>query len=199
MGTYEKERAPWETYEDEIIGKDSPELEKAVEEYSKNRHAKTSSQNEEELARWKEGNAEIAKEYQWVKPEEYADLGPRIGRIYTYQEFISILRNKCKLNCFYREMGHPQKIALWVQRDERTEPEVACWVQRPQMIEYEVMRFDDKGVPLDSKHRGWRTCLLQMRLKGLLTEEKINKTFGPATGPASSRYNQTMQSVRKNF
>jgi hypothetical protein len=38
-----------------------------------------------------------------------------------------------------------------------------------------------------------------MRMKEMLTEDQINKAFGHATGPASSRYNQVMQSVRKNF
>lgn len=194
----EQPKARWETYADEIIGKDSAEMEAAVAAYAKNRHASSSAQNQEELARWKEGNAEIAKQYQWVKPEEYADLGPRAGKILTYDEFITILRTKCKLTCFYREMGHDQKLALWVQKDAMTLPEVACWVQRPFMIEYEVMRFDDKGVPLDSRYRGWRTCLLQMILKKMLTEQQVNRAFGPATGPASPRYNQTLQSIRKN-
>lgn len=192
-------KARWETYDDEILGKDTPEMEAAMDAYARNRHETSSEQNKEELARWKEGNAGIAAQYQWVKPEEYADMGPRIGRIYSYDQFINILRDKCKLTCFYREMGHPQKLALWVQKDGMSEPQVACWVHRPYMIEYEVMRFDDKGVPLDSRYRGWRTCLLQMRMKEMLTEEKINKAFGPATGPASERYNSTMKSLRNNF
>lgn len=190
--------ARWQQYADEIVGKDTPEMEAAVAEYAKHRHEGSTAQNEEELARWKEGNAAIASQYQWVKPEEYADMGPRIGRILTYDQFINILREKCKLTCFYREMGHDQKLALWVQKDGMTVPEVACWVQRPYLIEYEVMRFDDKNVPLDSKYRGWRTCLLQMRMKGMLTEKQINKAFGPASGPASERYNSTMHSLRKN-
>lgn len=202
MSTFGRERAPWEDYSEAVIGKDDPKLEAAVEEYSRKRHdAPSSAQNDEELARWREGNAEIAKEYQWVTPEEYADIGPRIGRILSYSEFITILRNKCGLKCFYREMGHPQKIALWAFKPEREfgEPEVVGWVQRPYQIEYEVMRFDDKGVPLDSRFRGWRTTLLALRLKGFLSEEKINKAFGRAEGPASGRYNSIMQSVRKNF
>jgi hypothetical protein len=199
MSTVGKDRAPWETYGDEIIGKDSPELDAAVAEYSKHRHVKSSQQNEELLAEWKEGNAQSAKEYQWVKPEEYADLGPRKGRILSYEQFINILRDKCKLTCFYREMGHPQKLALWVQKDGTVQPELAGWCQRPFMIEYEVVRFDERGIPLDSRYRGWRSVLLQMRMKEMLTEDQINKAFGRAIGPASRRYNQVMQSVRKNF
>jgi hypothetical protein len=198
MTRSEEPKARWETYADEIVGKDSAEMEAAVAEYAKKRHVGSSAQNQEELARWKEGNAEIARQYQWVKPEEYADIDARQGKILTHDQFITTLRDKCKLTCFYREMGHPQKLALWVQKNGMTQPEVGCWVQRPFMIEYEVMRFDEKGVPLDSRFRGWRTCLLQMILKKMLTEQQVNKAFGPATGPSSQRYNQTLHSIRKN-
>jgi hypothetical protein len=199
MNEPKQEKARWESYAEEIMGKDSAEMEAAVAEYARNRHESSSTQNKEELARWEEGNRELAKEYQWVKPEEYADEDARLGRILSYSEFISILRNKCGLQCFYREMGSPQKIALWVHKNYMTEAKVACWCQRPYMREWEVVRFDEKGVPLDSKFRGWRTCLLDLRLKEMLTEEQINKAFGSPTGKVAARYNQVMQSVRKNF
>lgn len=189
----------WMSYGDEILGKDSAEMEKAVEEYAKNRHDTSSSENKEELARWEEGNRELAKEYQWVKPEEYEDGEVRIGRVLSYTEFINILREKCKLKCFYREMGHSQKLALWVHKDYMTEAKSAGWVQRPYMQEWEVISFDNKGVPLDSRFRGWRTCLLNLRLKEMLTEEQIIKAFGRPTGSVAARYNSVMQSVRKNF
>ena len=194
----ETKKARWETYADELIGKDTPEMEAAVAEYAKNRHEGTSSETEETLAELKEENSAMVKEFQWITPEEYADIGPRIGRIYSYEQFINLLRDKCKLKCFYREMGNSQKLALWVQKNECTEPELACWVQRPYMIEYEVVKFDDKNLPLDSRYRGWRTCLLEMCMKKMLTEEKINKVFGRAHGPASVRYNRTLHSIRKN-
>lgn len=192
-------KARWETYADEIVGKDSAEMEAAVAEYAKNRHEKSTAQNEEELARWKEGNAEVAKEYQWVKPEEYADEAPRIGRVMSHADLISTLRNKCGLNCGYKEMGHPQKLALWIQKDGFSEMQLGCWVQYPMMTEYSIMRFDGHGVPLDEKYRGWRTVLMQLAIKGFLKEDKINKVFGRATGPASDKYNAFMQSLRKNF
>jgi hypothetical protein len=195
--TEEPRKARWETYADEIVGKDDAQMEAAVAEYAKNRHTTSSSQNEDELARWREGNREIAKEYQWVKPEEYADIGPRIGRVLTHEQFINILRDKCKLHCFYREMGHPQKIALWVKRNGISEPESVGWCQRPYMIEYEVVRFDERGVPLDSRYRGYRTVLLNLLMKGMLTEQQITKAFGPATGPASGRYNKMLYELRK--
>lgn len=195
----ENTKPRWESYADEVIGQDSPELAAAVEQYAKNRwEGKSSTETEETLARLKEENSASVDEFKFVKESEYADIGPRMGRILSYADFINILRDKCHLKCFYREMSKNQKLALWVHKDYMTTPELACWVQRPYMIEFEVMRFDDKGVPLDSKYRGWRTCLLQMRMKGMLTEEQINKAFGRACGPASARYNAMLQELRKN-
>lgn len=196
----EQPKARWETYADEIIGKDSAEMEAAVAAYAKNRHAgKSTTESEETLAFWKERNDNIAKEYQWVDPKDYQDFEARRGRIFSYEQFINKLRDDCKLKCFYREMGHPQKLALWAFKNGETEPVMACWVQRSFMIEFEIPHFDDHGVILDSKYRGWRTCLMQLRLKDILPEKTINKVFGRANGPASEKYNQFMQSMRKNY
>lgn len=194
-----EQKARWESYADEVVGSDTPEMQAAVDEYAKHRYEGTSTETKEELARWEEGNRELGKQYQWVKPEEYADEAARLGRVLGYDEFISILRNKCGLRCFYREMGSPQKLALWIHKDYMTEAKCAGWVQRPFMREWEVVRFDAKGVPLDSKFRGWRTCLLDLRLKDMLTEEQINKAFGRPIGAVAARYNSVLQSVRKNF
>lgn len=199
MNNQEPKQGRWfDTYADDIVGKDTPEMSKAIDEYAKRRHERTSAQNEDELCRWKEENDNISREYQWVKPEEYADIAPRIGRIMHYTELINTLRSKCGLRCFYRDMGHPQKIALWVQRNAGQEPELGCWTQAPYCTEFSVMRFDDHGVPLDERYRGWRTVLMQLALKGMLKESVINKVFGRANGPASEKYNHFMYDLRKN-
>lgn len=199
MSTSGRAKAPWEDYGKTVVGEDSAEMSAAVDAYAQNRHERSSAQNEEELARWKEENQQIAKQYQFLDPAEYAEFEPRKGRILSYEQFINLLRDKCKLKCFYREMGHDQKLALWAFKKDATEPEVACWVQRPFMIEFEIPHFDDKGVVLDTRYRGWRTCLMNLRLKELLTEETITRVFGRAHGPASERYNSFMQSARQSY
>lgn len=188
----------FDTYADDVVGQDTPEMQRAIEQYALNRHEHGSAETEETLARMREENYNSVSEFRFLDPSEYAELGPRIGQVYSHDEFISKLR-KIGLTCFYREMGHDQKLALWVQKDGMTEPQVAGWVQRPFMIEYEVVAFDDKGLPTGSKHRGWRSVLLQMRMKEMITEAQINKHFGQASGPASARYLSTMQSLRNNY
>lgn len=189
--------APWETYSQELDQKLDPQLAEAVEEYSQRHHKKTGSQAQEELCRQKELSDSVAKEYQWLTPEEYEQIEPRIGRPMNFATFITKLRNDCKLKCFYREHVHADKLTLvHTNAAATTEPEVACWVAYGWMPEFSIMRFDDHGVPLNERRRGWRTCLLQMILKGILNESTVTRVFGEATGPASERYNSLLQANR---
>ena len=106
-----------------------------------------------------------------------------------------MFNSKAGVECFYRQHPHADKLTL-VYSDSlgMKKPEVACWVQNGWMPEYTVMGFDDHGVPLAEKYRGWRTCLLQLILKGLLTIELAHKVFGEANLPCAERYNSILHS-----
>lgn len=201
QGTRLSEKAPWETYADEMTTDSgvTPELAAQIAEYAEHRYseeAPVSSESQEELCRLQEENEALSREYQWLKPEEYADFGARIGRVMDHQVFITTLR-KAKINCHYRQHMHPDKAVLWVLPNAYSPPEVACWVQLGQMPELSIMNFDQYGVPLAERRRGWRTCLLQLILKGIISEEKANKLFGrPRQDKAFERYNSTLQAFR---
>jgi hypothetical protein len=174
----------------------SPELEAAVDEYAERRYedGESSNQNKEELHRQRENNQEIAKEYQWLSEEEYKDHGPRIGKLMSHADLITKLR-KAGIRCHYRQHLHDDKATLYVIH--QGEEKFAAWVQiNGLMPEYEFVNFDDKGVVVNTRRRGWRTVLLQMILKGFITEELAQKVFGPAQGPASNRYNATLYAIR---
>lgn len=198
QGTRLSEKAPWETYQDEMTERVSSDLAAEIEEYSKHRYdeAKSSNQSKEELCKQREINQEIAKDYQWATPEEYEDIEQRIGRVMHSAVFISKLR-EIGITCWYRQHLHAQKAVLWVQRGRR-EQEVACWVQQGFMQELSILRFDDRGVPLDERRRGWRSCLLQLILKGIITEEKAVEVFGhPKQSSAFHKYNSILYEWRK--
>ena len=190
-------RPRWETYADEIVGKDNAELDAAVAEYARNRYESSSEETKEELARRKEENDGIASEYQWVHPSEYADKGAWIGKILHSSKLITLLREKCRLKCWYRLHPQPQKLTLLIL--ERGKRNIGCWSMFGYMPEFSIMRFDEHGVPLDEAYRGWRTVLMQLALKGVISERKITEVFGPARGPVSARYNRFMGSLRTNF
>jgi hypothetical protein len=198
QGTRLSEKNPWETYGAEMEARMSPEMASEVAEYADRRYEsdRTSSENKEELHRQREINTELAKQYQWLNPEEYADYGARIGRVMSHAEFITALR-KSGVHCHYRQHPHLDKAVLYVSKFGYDNPEVACWVQIGNMPELSIMRFDDHGVPLDERKRGWRTALLQLILKGIITEEKANKAFGsPKQTEQFHRYNSMLQSFR---
>lgn len=202
QGTRLNEKAPWESYAAEMDMKMSKELAAAVAEYAERRYEdnESSNQSKEELHRQQEINGEISKEYQWIKPQEYADHGARIGKVMTHAEFITALRKAHQGTgeyCWYTQHPQPQKAVLYWKRFGNSDPEIACWVQQGQMPELSIMRFDEHGVPLDEQRRGWRTCLLQLILKGFISEQKAIKIFGhPKQTEAFARYNRTLQEFR---
>lgn len=191
--TVQNERAPWETYGDSLSERLDPKLQQAVDDYSTKRHEKSSAQNREELARWEEENKMLAKQYQFLTPEEYEDEGARIGHVIHSSVFINMLKKEFNLPFWYRNHPTPKKVTLML------EDTACCWVQEGFMPEYSIMRFDSHDIPLDEKFRGWRTPLLQMILKGILKEEDVDRVFGKATGPASERYNSTLFEIRNHY
>lgn len=186
----------WESYDSEMTPEEDPALIEAMAEYAgRVSDAKPTNQTLEELARLKEASDEQVKEYQWLTPEEYKNEKERIGRIMHAIVFLNLLK-KAGVNCWYR--SHPQagKVTLVIQR-LNLEPEVGCWCQLGFAPELSVMRFDEHGVPLAEKYRGWRTCLLQLILKGAISQQKAEEVFGKAsTTPAFHRYNATLQTFR---
>lgn len=195
QGTRASTDAPWETYDQEIDIND-PVLLEAIAEYEQRvSDAEASSETKEEYARVRQASEEAAKEYQWVTPEEYANEGDRIGRVMHSAVFIHKLRD-AGVKCWYRHHPQPKKVTLIVQQYNLA-PEVGCWCQLGFAPELSVMRFDDHGVPTAEKYRGWRTSLLQLILKGTISQQKAEEVFGkPPLTSAFHRYNATLQRFR---
>lgn len=201
-GTHTSDVNPWDAYAAEMSTKMGSELESAVLAYAENYYTEesTSNQNKEELCRQQELSAEVAKEYQWVKPEEYADSGARIGKIMNHAELIALLR-KSGLTVYYRQHVHADKVTMLVRPPKTPggELEVGPWVTYGYMPELSIMSFDSQGAPLAERMRGWRTVLLQLILKGFITEDAADKLFGkPGVTPQYHRYNSTLQAFRNN-
>ncbi len=196
QGTRLKSKPTWESYDDELTPEEDPELLQAMAEYaSRVSDAAPSSETMDELARLKEGSENQAKEYRWVSPEEYKNEGERVGQIMHSSTFITKLRES-GLKCWY--VTHPLagRVTLIIQLGALP-PEMGCWCMLGFAPELSVMRFDEHGIPLDEKYRGWRTCLLQLILKGAISQEKAEEVFGkPPVTRAFARYNATLRSFR---
>lgn len=196
-GTHQSAAAPWESYAAEMTSKNSADLEAAIAEYSERIYdTPASNQNKEELCRQKEMSDGLSEEYQWVKKEEYEDAKAREGIPMTHADFISKLRS-AGVECHYKQHVHKDKADLYVALTPGSEPTVQCWVQQGMVPELSIMTFDEHGVPLAERRRGWRTPLLQLILKGIISEDKANKTFGkPKVTKQFHRYNSTLQAFR---
>src|SRR5580692_10810795 len=85
---------PCESFEDEIMGEFSdPDLQAAIEEYaSRVSDAAPTAQSDEELCRLQENNERAAREYQWIKPEEYANEPDRVGKVLGIATFVRMLQ-----------------------------------------------------------------------------------------------------------
>ena len=198
QGTRKSEKAPWETYNDQMTERLDPELEAAIAEFaSHDPHGHTDSQTDEELCRVKEENDNLARDYQWLNPGEYEDEKARIGRIMHSSELIKKLTEECGISARYRPHPQPKRITLLVDTSQGIKGmEVACWVQFGYMPEYSICNFDDHGVVLQEAYRGWRTVLLQLLVKHMIDEETINRVFGEAVGPAARKYLELVRAFR---
>ena len=196
MGTSADDRAPWETYRAaDPLGSCSPELQAEIAEYSKKHHGETSLQNVEELARQKEMSKEMVKEYRFYNQDELKDGPERVGKIMHCLEFVKLLEKirPAYLSANIRKgltglaVYHPKEID-----GKRVDWHYVCGVQVGYMHEYSSMHFDERGLPLNEKWRGWRTVLLRLIQLGHVTEEQALKVFGEPTEAGSRRYREQL-------
>lgn len=191
QGTRLQEKAPWETYATEMGQFLDPKLAQEVADYSERRYdAKPSNESLETLQEEREKNQEISEQYKFVDQKDYQrevdHIAPRIGRVMHPHKLLLELR-RAGVNCWFREHPHRDKVVIVIQLRPGLPLEVGCWAQYGLMPEYSLWRFDEYGVQLDERRRGWRTVLLQLIMKGALTEENANRVFGEPMGPASGR------------
>ena len=201
QGTRLDEAAPWDSYASEMgAEKVSPQLAAEIADYASRRYedAPVSAESQEQLCELREGNEATAKDYQWVKPDEYEDEKARIGTPMHSSDFITRLRS-AGVQCWYAQHPHADKLSLLVLHKGHEEPKVICWVQNGWMQELSVMNFDEYGAPLAERRRGWRTPLLQLILHGIISESKANEVFGkPKQTKAYDRYNNLVYQYKQN-
>jgi hypothetical protein len=64
--------------------------------------------------------------------------------------------------------------------------------------EWSVMRFNEWNVPTVEKYRGWRTAMLHLILAGVLTEDEVDRAFGPVVdNDASWFYRHSLEGYRR--
>ena len=79
-------------------------------------------------------------------------------------------------------------ITGWVNRNGRRTAQYLSYLQYPQGPEWSIMRFDQFDVPTCEKYRGWRTAILRMIEEEVITEEEVDRAFGPVTENEASKF-----------
>ena len=67
---------------------------------------------------------------------------------------------------------------------------------QPLSPEWMVMRFSEYGEPTGAKYLGWRTALLCLIAKRVITEKEAHTAFPLGTGPAGDWYRQQLFELR---
>lgn len=89
-------------------------------------------------------------------------------------------------------------ISGWVMHNGKRNAQYISYLQYPQGPEWSVMRFDEYDVPTCEKYRGWRTALLRLIQEELVTEDEVDRAFGPVThNEASELYLEQLTDFRK--
>jgi hypothetical protein len=194
-GTSARSKQFWEEYEPI-----SQSLAREIQEYENNpRHKRHGSLAQEEFHRLREENTAARSQYRMWNDEDYKSQHmseARVGRILHMNHFLLLLRS-AGLKVRYADKGaRPGMLGVWATKNDVEE--YICFAQVPLMQEYEDVYFDEYGLPLGPKRRGWRTVLLRLIIKGFITEEQANQVFGTASGPASRRYLAELHNHRNN-
>ena len=89
-------------------------------------------------------------------------------------------------------------ISGWVNRKGEYTAQYITYMQYPLGPEWSIMRFNEYDVPTSEKYRGWRTAVLRLIQEGLVTEEEVDRAFGPvAQNEASKLYMEQIEEFRK--
>lgn len=89
-------------------------------------------------------------------------------------------------------------ISGWVLHNGKHSAQYITYLQWPQGPEWSLMKFDEFDVPQYEKYRGWRTALLRLIQEAVITEDEVDRAFGPVVQNAASElYLEQLAEIRK--
>jgi hypothetical protein len=147
----------------------------------------------------KEESDSQVSDYKMDRQENLMNAKARKINAIGTRDFIDKLRRN-GVKCFTVDNGFPpQTIALWAIRPESNRLEYICYLQVPAMYEWSVLKVDRHGLPAGEDFRGWRTVLMQLIEKQILTEKKAHEIFGrPSDGETSIIYRESLWFFRNH-
>lgn len=157
----------------------------------------------EHICRLRELNASshAIKRQRWQHQEDYRNDEARVGRLLHHSDFLYKLK-KLVPSLFITE---GRVIGDWAifqtypgpqSKLDGREWEYLFYCHMGYIPEFSIYEFNERDIPQRESRRGWRTVLLRLIKKGLLTEETCNKVFGKAEGVASVVWQRSLYNHR---
>jgi hypothetical protein len=117
----------------------------------------------------------------WVKPQEMDDEGYLLG--------ISQATSQAQKDLLTEN--------YMAARAGRLVRKTLTSLQEPYGPEWSIMRYNERQVATKEKYRGWRTAMLVLIVADILTEDEVDRAFGPPIGEASAWYREQLQTWRQ--
>jgi len=153
--------------------------------------AKPSAGLEEAVLEARESNTDAVRLYRFRHQEDYTGWVP--GRILKIGDFLGLLQT-IRPDAFVAE--HQILGLRGLGFVEGGKPVYSGTSVQDVAPEWSQLRIDAHGLPTREKYRGWRTVLLTLIKKQIITEEQCDKVFGKPTGPRSRPWYRSLYEMR---
>ena len=161
----------------------------------------------EHTARLKEMNfnSYAVKKQRWENQSDYMNDESRDGKRMHSSEFIRRIRHLIGEKLFLTDGRFLGDISVYqisgVPRPDWPGGPISFkylwYIPIGWMPEYSIYEFDERWIPVRERERGWRTPLLRLIKAGLLSEEKVQDSFGHAEGEGSTVYKRQLWQHRQ--
>jgi hypothetical protein len=190
-----------ETWEDEIKGKGLTPAQQAYIDSLPKRDSSKCAQNDEAYCQAFERNADKVKgskfeDNLWMKRNEFQ----RKGKLMHHMTFLRKLR-AAGVRCWFNPQPVKGLVGLKALRKgyEQLGVQYICAVQLGWTTEFCLFNYDRYGLELNRRFVGWRSVLIQLIAKGIISEAQAHKIFGrPLLNEASLLYRRSLQQIRSD-
>lgn len=150
----------------------------------------------ESFAAEKQQSDELVAQYRLEGQDELTDFKARYVNIKQTIDIINTLR-KNGVKCFTIDNGLEGTIALWAQKPGNKDYVYVTYIQIPFCPEWDILRLDRHDLPAGLDYRGWRSMMVELVKKEVLTEERAHEIFGkPVEGRVSRFYRRNLYDYR---
>jgi len=150
----------------------------------------------EALAKYKAEKVEpLLDTYRLSDHASFRDFERRKGEVIHSSVFIHRLTQLEPMLIVQQQINYPDDWGLYLQRGNRLI--FVSQVSKGWLTEWSWTTVDDHNLP-ETPHWGWRTVLVRLMAKGVLTWEQVVKEFGHSQNANSDRWFQFTEPFRNH-